>query len=428
MRILALPSSYPFPGHSFSGIFNERCVSALSKLCEGVEVLAPRPFVPPLLSFMPRWKAYSTIKRYEIRNGVSIYRPAIPVIPRIGGAFWVDQGTFLLCRRLARSMHLRTPFDAIISFGLVETGGVAWRLSRDLGIPASGWAFGNDVRFPRSSPFARVAARAIERLDIVFYQSHELLEIAAGLLGISPDRMSRKRHVVLPHGIPDPPSLPRGDIRDRVRQEWRVRDDQVVILSTGRIFREKGAFELMEAVSLASAQDPSIVCLLVGSIPAFDETAAVQKKLEQTPGLRERVKLLPACSPDKVWEHLCGADIFALTSHNEGMPNSLLEAMAMGVPAIAFGIPPVLEIEAGTGGLVLVPPFDCSQFAEAILRLAASPDGRARIGEKGRARIMDHYMVKKNMAAALKRLAQVKATLNGEPFAETRSDSFGRCG
>jgi glycosyltransferase involved in cell wall biosynthesis len=38
--------------------------------------------------------------------------------------------------------------------------------------------------------------------------------------------------------------------------------------------------------------------------------------------------------------------MFAFTSHHEGMPNSLLEAMAMGVPAIAFAIPPVVELEA----------------------------------------------------------------------------------
>ena len=63
-------------------------------------------------------------------------------------------------------------------------------------------------------------------------------------------------------------------------------------------------------------------------MPAFDETNSVQKKLDQTPNLKERVKLLPACSPDQTWEYLCAADIFAFPSQQrfEGMPNSLLEA------------------------------------------------------------------------------------------------------
>ena len=62
------------------------------------------------------------------------------------------------------------------------------------------------------------------------------------------------------------------------------------------------------------------------------------------------------------------------------MPNSLQEAMVMGVPAIAFDIRPVLELEAGTGALVHVPQLDTTLFAEAIIRLAASPKERERIG------------------------------------------------
>ncbi len=55
---------------------------------------------------------------------------------------------------------------------------MAWRLGRTLGIPASGWAFGGDVRFPHTSPAGWVVRRAIERFDLIFYQSHELLEQA----------------------------------------------------------------------------------------------------------------------------------------------------------------------------------------------------------------------------------------------------------
>ena len=65
MRILVVASSYPYPGHIFSGIFNEKCVKALTSLGNDVEVIAPRPFVPPFLSFMPHWKEYS---RGELRK------------------------------------------------------------------------------------------------------------------------------------------------------------------------------------------------------------------------------------------------------------------------------------------------------------------------------------------------------------------------
>jgi glycosyltransferase involved in cell wall biosynthesis len=106
---------------------------------------------------------------------------------------------------------------------------------------------------------------------------------------------------------------------------------------------------------------------------------------------------------------LCAADIFAFPSHEgwEGMPNSLLEAMVMKVPAVAFAIQPILEIESGTGGIVIVPQLDSEQFSKEILRLAASSDERARIGEIGRAQVMERFTVRKNMAEAVERLKEV---------------------
>jgi len=408
MRVLVLAPDYPKPGRDFGGLFNERSVNALKDLCDGVEVLVPRPYVPPLFSLLvARWKIYRSTPTYEARNGVPVYRPGYLQIPRMGGAFWVDPAAFFFCRHVARKRHRRATFDAILSFDLAATGGLAWRIGRDLGIPATGWATGGDVRVPKSSSFGRAVIRALQQLDIIFYQSHELLEKGARLLGISADKMSHDRHLVLPRGIPEPPSLPRAQVRDQLRRELKIHDNDVLVLSIGRISREKGTFELLEAVALAAAQDSRITCVVVGSSPAYDESATVQTKLNEIPGIRGKVKVLPACSPDKVWEYLCAADIFAFTSHNEGMPNSLLEAMAMGVPAIAFAIPPVLEIDAGTGALLTVPPLASAPFAEAILVLASSSEARTRLGQKGRSRVLDRFIVKKNMAAALEQLTRI---------------------
>ena len=150
-----------------------------------------------------------------------------------------------------------------------------------------------------------------------------------------------------------------------------------------------------------------MTCVLIGSSPAFDETHVVQKYLDARPALRHHINLLPVCPPDQVWEYLCAADIFAFTSHHEGMPNSLLEAMAMQVPALAFAIPPVVELEGATGGIVLVPPFDATMFGEALVRLAAMPDERSRIAAIGKNRVMERFMIRQNMAIALEQLARV---------------------
>ncbi len=408
MKILVLAPSYPYEGHSFAGTFNEKSAVALSKLCETVQVLIPRPYAPAVVSsLLPRWKGYSQIPSYEIRSGLPVYRPAYLQIPKLGGSFWTDPGAFLFVKRIANRMHRRARFDAIISFDLVGAGGLAWRLSRELGIPASGWATGNDMRVTWSSSHGRVLLRAVQHLDMIFYQSEELLEIAANMLGVSVPEMNSDRHVVLPRGIGDPPVVTAKDARKRVRGDLRIEADQVLVLYVGRILQKKGVFELLEAVRLAAIQDRRVICAMVGSNTAFDDTKAVQKLLKKSPELKERILIVPACEPNRVWDYLWAADIFAFPSHSEGMPNSLLEAMVVGLAAIAFAIPPILEIEAGTGGLVTVPPLSAALFSEAILRLTKSPTERFLIGQKGKQQVEARFMVRKNMAEVISRLGQV---------------------
>jgi teichuronic acid biosynthesis glycosyltransferase TuaC len=319
---------------------------------------------------------------------------------------------------LAKELHLRARFDAILSFGLVGAGGIAWKIGRDLGIPAGGWATGSDVRALASTSLGRAVIRAIKNLDLVFYQSRELMTVAANLLGRSLDQMPPEQHMVLSRGVPSPPPLLRSDLRKRIRKELGISDDRVLIMSIGRVLRTKGIFELIDAVSSAATRNPRISCVIIGSDPPFDETTSVMKRLDHVSS--RSISLLPACRPERVWEYLCAADIFAFTSYQEGMPNSLLEAMAMGVPAIAFTIPPVVEIDAGTGAILTVPPFDSRMFAEAILRLAVSPGERVSRGEQGRTTVINHYRIEKNIAAALDQLTRSKTISRGEFSAFTR--------
>jgi len=412
MRLLVVVPTYPHPGHPFSGVFNERSVGALNELCNGVEVLVPRPYVPPLVSScLSRWKMHALTPSFAVRNGINVYRPAYLQIPKVGGAFWLDLGAYLFCRSLARRLHKHARFDAILSFDLVAAGGLAWRLGEELKIPAGGWATGGDLNFLALSSYGQATARALRRLDIVFYQSHDLLKKAATLLGSVTTEMSPERHIVLPRGISIPGCLSKKEMRQRLRVGLGIANEQVLVLYVGRISREKGAYDLINAISLALAKNPKIVCIMLGSLPAFDETTAVQKYLDKLPAVN-KLRIVAACAQENVWEYLSAADIFVFPSHREGMPNSLLEAMVMGVPSVAFAIPPVLEIEAGTRGLALVPPFDSGQFAEEILTLAARPDERSRIGKIGRQRVMEGFIVKNNMAEAIRRLTTKKYVKN----------------
>jgi glycosyltransferase involved in cell wall biosynthesis len=249
--------------------------------------------------------------------------------------------------------------------------------------------------------------RTLKNLDLVFYQSNELLQLGTHIAALSPTTFDRSKHMVLSRGIPEPQSLARDEVRKYKRQALGIDDEQLLVLYVGRVNREKGVFELLQAMSIAVSRESRLKCVIIGCKPGFDDSWAVEKRLAEDLNLKKSVQLLPACEPDQVCEYLCAADIFAFPSHNEGMPNSLLEAMAMEVPAISFAIPPALEINNGSKALVTVPPTDSGLFAEAILHLAACPEERRSIAAEGKAMVLNSFMVRKSAARAVEHLSQL---------------------
>jgi teichuronic acid biosynthesis glycosyltransferase TuaC len=404
MNLLIVVSNYPHAAHPYSGAFNERSARALRELGHQVQVLAPRPYVPRSLAVCnARWRAYSQIADHEVRRGISVYRPAYLHLPRLGGALCQDLGAYLGCARELARRHEAKRYDAILAFNLVGAGGLAWRLARRLAIPAAGWATGNDVRLPVNSSYGRAVRSTLQRLDLVLYQSAELRERAAALCDSVGVALHATRHIVLPRGIEPLPPMSEA-VRRRVRAKLGLREDQFLVLYVGRIVEAKGIFELVDAVALARQQQADIVCVLVGAHDGFDDGGALRQRLRDLPESSRHVQLLAACRPEKVWQYLNAADIFAFPSHCEGMPNSLLEAMAAGVPSVAYAIPPVLELDNRQGALKTVPPRDVSELARALVELARSAEQRRFIGAKGKERVLSHYQAKASMAEAVRRL------------------------
>jgi teichuronic acid biosynthesis glycosyltransferase TuaC len=413
MNLLVVAANYPHAGHPYSGAFNERSARALSELGHQVQVLAPRPYVPPrVAAWHPRWRAYERIRAQETCGGVQIYRPAYLQLPGLRGFLGPDLSAYLSSGRSLLRRHRSVPYDAILAFSMIGAGGLAWRLGRRLGIPAAGWATGSDVRVPCRSAHGRAVRTTLRRLDLVCYQSAELFERAAELCALPKEAFSAERHVVLARGVapPPPPSAP---ARRSLRAELKVADDQLMVLFVGRIVKAKGVFELLDAVERARRAQPQIVCVLLGAHDGFDDSEQLRARLRQATQLAPHVRLLPGCPPERVWQYLNAADIFAFPSHNEGMPNSLLEAMAAGLPALAYAIPPVLEIDDRSGALLTAPLHDAAALARSLEELARSAELRRRLGARGRERVLSAYQIRSSMAEAARRLGALAARRHG---------------
>lgn len=425
MKLLIAVSNYPNAGHPYAGAFNERSAQALCRLGHEVEVLAPRPYVPRGCGWLSlRWRSYEKIRTHESHGEIAAYRPPYWQLPLVGGAVWNDRFAYLASAPEITRRHRRAPYDAILGFNLIGAGGLAWRLGRRLKIPAVGWATGNDVRCAPNSSYAGAVRRALTRLELVFYQSAELRGCAAALLGVAPAALTAPRHVVLARGVEAAPAV-MAQARPRLRRALGATRDRLVVLYLGRIVAAKGVFELAQAMTLARQQAPELVCWMVGVKPGFDDSPELAKCLNQL-GDGAAVQLVDACAPAQIWDYFAAANIFAFPSHSEGMPNSLLEAMAAGLPALAYGIAPIEEIDNGGGVLVKVTPHDVTALAQALVRLARAPAWRAQLAQRGRARVHESFLATQRMGEAVERMAPLVDAAKISQLGRSRTSKVAR--
>ena len=187
--------------------------------------------------------------------------------------------------------------------------------------------------------------------------------------------------------------------RARLRSRYRVADDEVVLLFVGRLVAEKGIRELADAFAELAARHPDARLWVVGDLLASERDTvtapAVLQQLRAGP-LRSRVRLLGR--RHDVRDLMQAADAFVLPSYREGMPVSLLEAMACALPVVTTDVRGCREAVApGESGLV-VPPREPDALAQALDLLVAQPPLRRAMGEEGRRRVVSTYSLERSTA------------------------------
>jgi len=157
------------------------------------------------------------------------------------------------------------------------------------------------------------------------------------------------------------------------------------IVAAGRLHPKKGFDVLVAALALLRDQDLAFDCEIAGE---GDERARLEGLIAQH-GLGDRVRLVGWRGD--VPTFLATGDVFAFPSHQEGFPLVLLEAMAVGLPAVSSAIPgPVEMIQDGVDG-ALVPPGDPAALARALAGLVATPRKAAALGLAARAKVLADY-------------------------------------
>lgn len=205
------------------------------------------------------------------------------------------------------------------------------------------------------------------------------------------------RKVTTVHNGIDPDMFqPRPDCRAAVREMWGIPQDAVVFGSIGRLHPWKGfdlALELFTKL-VFNAPSRDVWFVLVGNGPDHD----LLKQLAEKPEIKDRVRLIGFT--DKPWEIYPAFDVFLMPSRMEGLPLSLLEAMACGCCPIAMRVGGIPEVMTDPCLGWLVEQDDKIGFFDAMKAAVRMEPNRLKdMGRKARDRVVMHFEAGRQFSA-----------------------------
>ena len=181
--------------------------------------------------------------------------------------------------------------------------------------------------------------------------------------------------------------------RDKLLAEFGIPAGAPVVGFVGRLARQKRLDHLIWAMELLAHLDENAHFLLVGDGPERDRLVNFTRRI----GLEDRIRF--AGHRDDVERLLQVVDLFWLASEFEGQSNSVMEAMAAGLPVIASDIPPNRELVVDRETGFLVNPGDRAAFAQTARGLLTDLEMARQMGQMGRERMQSSFSVEKMVSA-----------------------------
>ncbi len=177
-----------------------------------------------------------------------------------------------------------------------------------------------------------------------------------------------------------------------LKKKLNLPTEKSVVLFVGKISIRKGVPLLMEAWT-NHLQNENIMLCLVGPENLERDYSNQVRDLIKSKRLENRIRM---AGPQKnIAEYLQAADVFVLSSNREGLPNSLLEAMACGLPCIVAAMPEYDHIfNSDAPVLIMIENISAANLAEAIVELTNSTN-REKLGRRAHDFIANHLCIEK---------------------------------
>ena len=385
MKIAMLTSSYPkWPGETTAPFIEEIAAGVAAR---GHEVHVLMPHRADLRRAQRERDVWLHSYRYAPHPSLEVWGYAAALRGDIGvkdSVFWVAPFALLNGLQALLRLTARERYDMIHAHWALPNGPVAALCARIRKLPLVISLHGSDVFLAERSALPALMARWASRsADAITSCSSDLATRLAALGGPS-DRM-----VVVPYGVDADTFTPGAPGAARTRAELGIRDGQPVIFTLGRMVFKKGFGILLDAMPGVLRAHPQTVLVLGGEGDLRDALQEQARRL----GIVEHVRFPGMIRRDDVAAFFQMADVATFPSvHDQrgnvdGLPNVLLEAMAIGRPIVASHVAGIPEVIVDGAHGLLTPEGDAQALAAAINRLLEDRELAGRLGNAARRRV-----------------------------------------
>jgi hypothetical protein len=344
---------FPTPEARTEGVFIIEQMKALRKLGIEMKAIAPTPWAPRMLNFLPNIRKYICIPKSAKVEGIRVTYPRFIAFP--GARFRCLYGVFcyLACRHVVRKHVREGRIDLIHAHTIMPDGFAALLLGDEFNIPVVCTVHGSDISiYPHESRAMLLVTKwALRRINHLIAVSEDLGKKVNVLIG------SREVRVIR-NGADE--ELFRANAKWAARTLLSLPAKAKIVLFIGNLLRVKGPEYLLQAVSHLGSSN--FLLYIVGDGMLRDNLRAQAEQL----GISARCVFVGTRPHEEIASWLSAADCLVLSSISEGFPTIIAEAMMCGVPVVATAVGGIPEVvKHGSTGL-LVQPRDPLSLGEAI--------------------------------------------------------------
>jgi teichuronic acid biosynthesis glycosyltransferase TuaC len=369
-QVVVLSSLFPSSRQPTAGLFVRERMFRVGRHLP-MTVVSPKAWFP-LQSLLRRWRPgfRPGAPEFELQQGTEVWFPRFLCLPgllkRFDG-FFMAIGAFARMRELKRSGRL----DILDAHFAYPDGFAACLLGRWLNVPVTVTLRGTESRHARDAVLRPLLQRSLTRVDHVFAVSESLRQVALEL-GVPENHVT-----VVGNGV----DIDRFRIvpRNQARLELGLPASAPVLITVGGLVERKGFHRVIACLPILRQQFPDLRYLIVGGpSPEGDWTDRLQEQCRSME-LTDCVQFLGPLPPDRLSGVLSAADVFVLSTRNEGWANVLLEAMACGLPVIATDVGGNREVVSSPDLGEIVPFDEAESLCVAIGNAIRHPWDRTRI-------------------------------------------------